>query len=337
MTSDVKSNALTVRGQAEQNYQSENSRMTATKKSSTSSMRAAAVASSEEHYASSLTAEDQEVAGIFGEEIEIEKPKLFRQNTFTKDSAVNASEIAAASVHTAAAAYGQQQESSSSFAAQATASKSWRQNNGSIKLIGGKVVKQNVDSQDSVDYKDLRASVQRPTDNIQVGGSFDYAQSKQDKRSTFQATQSSLELAQAAISAVSASKTSIGGKQRAVRKRTWTKEEAQELALAQQAARVEMVKHEDNLQILEGKFEGRQVEEWHKGERAAIVKYPDNIKLEGDVIRREKEPFIGGERAKPFKHNDNLHPEGNMDRNKKEWATKGERSEVVRHDDNLKM
>ena len=36
-----------------QNYQSENSRMTATKKSSTSSMRAAAVASSEEHYASS--------------------------------------------------------------------------------------------------------------------------------------------------------------------------------------------------------------------------------------------------------------------------------------------
>ena len=36
-----------------QNYQSENSRITATKKSSTSSMRAAAVASSEEHYASS--------------------------------------------------------------------------------------------------------------------------------------------------------------------------------------------------------------------------------------------------------------------------------------------
>ena len=85
-------------------------------------------------------------------------------------------------------------------------------------------------------------------------------------------------------------------------------------ALAQQSAeRVEMVKHEDNLKVLEGKFEGRQVEEWQKGERAAIVKYPDNIKLEGDIIRREKEPFIGGEKAKPFKQDDNLYPEGKIE------------------------
>merc|ERR1712228_688363 len=117
------------------------------------------------------------------------------------------------------------------------------------------------------------------------------------------------------------SKSSVGGKQRAVRKRTWTKEEAQELALAQQSQeRAEMVRHEDNLKILEGKFEGRQVGEGHKGERAAIVKHPDNIKLEGDIIRREKEPFIGGERAKPFKQGDNLYPEGDFEKRQQlEW------------------
>ena len=119
------------------------------------------------------------------DEVEIEKPKLIRQNTFTKDS-TSTSEIAAAST------YGHRQESSSSLtAAIATASKrsigksAVFQNHGEVKLIGGSIVRKNVDSNshDSVDYKDLRASVSKPTDNLQLAGSVDY-QSKQEKRSS---------------------------------------------------------------------------------------------------------------------------------------------------------
>ena len=84
----------------------------------------------------------------------------------------------------------------------------------------------------SVDYKDLRASVQKPTDNLQLQGAVEYS-----KKQSLEVSKSS------------------GGKQRAVRKRTWTKEEAAEI----QAERATMVRHEDNLKLLEGKFEGRQV------------------------------------------------------------------------------
>ena len=54
---------------------------------------------------------DQEVAAIFGHDVEVEKPKLIRQNTFTKDSELTAAKKSIAN------AYGQQESSSSSFAA----------------------------------------------------------------------------------------------------------------------------------------------------------------------------------------------------------------------------
>ena len=85
------------------------------------------------------------------------------------------------------------------------------QNHGEVKLIGGSIVRKNVENtSDTVDFKDLRAIVQKPTDNLQLGGSVEY----QGKKASAQYL---------------SAKTSVGGKQKAVRKRTWTKEEAQEI------------------------------------------------------------------------------------------------------------
>ena len=156
---------------------------------------------------------DQEVAAIFGasaDDNDVDRPKLIRQNTFTKDS----------------------ESSIQAFASTASASKKSSkvfQNKSEVRLVGGSLVKKNAELE-AFDYKDLRASVRKPSDNLQVEGAVDY--SKQDwavagkvERRSIQANQSSIDLQHSSSSTSLVAKKSVSGKQKAVRKRTWTKEE----------------------------------------------------------------------------------------------------------------
>ena len=195
---------------------------------------------------------DQEVAAIFGATLdEPERPKLVRQNTFTKESSTENSLVQAATATSfATAAASTTRRSSKVF-----------QNKGEVKLVGGRLVQKH-EEQDSVNLRELRASVHKPSDNLALEGSVEYA--KQDwasasgkvERRSIQANQSSIELS----SGLAIAKSS-GGKQRAVRRKTWTKEEGQEIAEAVAAERATMVRHEDNLKLAEGKFESRVVSE----------------------------------------------------------------------------
>ena len=74
--------------------------------------------------------------------------------------------------------------------------------------------------------------------------------------------------------------------------------------------RAEVVKRPDNLKQ-EGQFQGRQPEGWAPGDRSKIVKHPDNLKLEGQFQRQIKEEmkvFDANElRAEKKIAEDNLH------------------------------
>ena len=75
------------------------------------------------------------------------------------------------------------------------------------------------------------------------------------------------------------------------------------------------------------------------GERASVVKHEDNLKVEEGAFegRAEQAAFTHGDRVDVVRHKDNLALEGKMETHRKEFATKGERAEVKRHQDNLKM
>ena len=75
------------------------------------------------------------------------------------------------------------------------------------------------------------------------------------------------------------------------------------------------------------------------GERASVVKHEDNLKVEAGTFegRAEQAAFTHGDRVDVVRHKDNLALEGKIETHRKEFATKGERAEVKRHQDNLKM
>ena len=57
-------------------------------------------------------------------------------------------------------------------------------------------------------------------------------------------------------------------------------------------------------------MQGRQHEDWHTGERAAVVKHQDNLKMEGAFSGRVEEKWQEAERANVVKYEDNLKLEG---------------------------
>ena len=160
---------------------------------------------------------DQEVAAIFGATLdEVDRPKLVRQNTFTKESStsdttsVRQASATATSIVAAAAA--------SSTSAHRRSSKEVFQNRNDVRLVGGQLVKKHED-QESVNIRELRASVQKPSDNLTLKGSVDY--SKQDwsssafaagkvERRSVQANQSSIELSSGLGIAAKSSSSSSG-------------------------------------------------------------------------------------------------------------------------------
>ena len=101
---------------------------------------------------------DQEVAAIFGATLDdVDRPKLVRQNTFTKESSSieKTANVAATSTST--------RRGSRVF-----------QNRGEVKLVGGQLVKKHEECE-SVALRELRASVSKPSDNLTLEGSVDYA------------------------------------------------------------------------------------------------------------------------------------------------------------------
>jgi len=85
--STAKSASMTQMSSSAQKTYNEALAMASSKSTTNNRVRAAAASTSEEHYAS-LSA-DQEVAAIFGasaDDNDVDRPKLIRQNTFTKDS-----------------------------------------------------------------------------------------------------------------------------------------------------------------------------------------------------------------------------------------------------------
>jgi glutamate synthase domain-containing protein 2 len=82
---------------------------------------------------------------------------------------------------------------------------------------------------------------------------------------------------------------------------------------------------------MEGSFEGRRTEKKvSRGERAAVVKHRDNLKVEGSFEGRAKsEGVLRGERVTVKKHEDNLRLEGKFEGKKTEAvAMRGERAQV---------
>ena len=65
------------------------------------------------------------------------------------------------------------------------------------------------------------------------------------------------------------------------------------------------MKHTDNLQP-EGKFAGREPEQWAPGERAPVVKRPDNLKPEGKFQEKAQVKWQPAEKATAVRHSDNL-------------------------------
>jgi hypothetical protein len=62
--------------------------------------------------------------------------------------------------------------------------------------------------------------------------------------------------------------------------------------------RAAVVKHSDNLRV-EGKFEGRAKEASVKrGERMSVVKHKDNLKMEGTFSGMERKTMVGGKIVK---------------------------------------
>ena len=49
------------------------------------------------------------------------------------------------------------------------------------------------------------------------------------------------------------------------------------------------------------------------GERANVIKHPDNLQPEGKFVERVQETWAPGERVSVVKHEDNLHMEGQID------------------------
>merc|ERR1719361_1085170 len=114
------------------------------------------------------------------------------------------------------------------------------------------------------------------------------------------------------------------------------RQEATKMVRGERAA---VVRHQDNLKM-EGSFAGRKTETTKilKGERAEVQRHEDNLKMEGTFEGRLKEEALVGERVKAVKHSDNLRMEGSMDMKRDQGVVlPGERAQVTRHQDNLKM
>ena len=62
----------------------------------------------------------------------------------------------------------------------------------------------------------------------------------------------------------------------------------------------------------------RQAEKWAPGERAPVVKRPDNLHQEGQMQGRQVEKWAPGERADVVKRHDNLHMEGEFSKKTEE-------------------
>lgn len=124
-----------------------------------------------------------------------------------------------------------------------------------------------------------------------------------------------------------------------VRRKTWTKEEAA-LALAQAQARGETTRTEDSVKV-ENEFTGaRKItsEEYQAGERFAVKKQEDHLKMEGDFVKMVPEKWEPGQRAAMVKHKDNLIPPGPVeDTRDKAPVGRGDRAPVTVHGDNLHL
>ena len=89
--------------------------------------------------------------------------------------------------------------------------------------------------------------------------------------------------------------------------------------------RADVVKRPDNLKP-EGKFEEKPKEHWRPGEKAIVFKHPDNLQPEGSFTTREKDIWAPGERAAVVKRSDNLKPEGNFEQRQHDQWTPGRSS-----------
>ena len=60
--------------------------------------------------------------------------------------------------------------------------------------------------------------------------------------------------------------------------------------------------------LIQGDFDKRKPQEWAPGERAPVVKRPDNLHQEGQMQGRQVEKWAPGKRADVVKRSDNLKP-----------------------------
>ena len=88
-----------------------------------------------------------------------------------------------------------------------------------------------------------------------------------------------------------------------------------------------MVKHEDNIKLLDGRMESRSnTFVLEKGEKAATVKHSDNLKLEGSMSLQRSGSFATrGERHNVVKRSDNLKMEGEFEGKRLDSATTSRR------------